>query len=179
MNNEIDFFEDDEQPVQEHFEINSLELAEWAMRKIARARKEIERFDEAAQKIIDKIKARVELLAKPHERTIETMTILLEPWIGIEIAKQGAKKRSYNLIGGKAGYRSNPNSIEIVDEQIAIKWLEENALECIVIKKSISKKAVNELICNTGEVPSGIEVKQGETKFYVTTDVDKIEEEMK
>jgi phage host-nuclease inhibitor protein Gam len=176
--NDIDFFEDDEtKPADEHFRIETLDQAEWAMRKIERARKEIARFDEAAQKVIDKIKARVETLAQTHKHTIESMTTLLEPWVSLEIAKQG-KKRSYNMIGGTAGYRSNPNSIEVTDEAAAIQWLETHwAAGCIVTKKVVVKKAVHDLIKANGEIPDGIEVKPGETKFYVNTDVDLIEEE--
>jgi phage host-nuclease inhibitor protein Gam len=176
--NDIDFFDDDEidTPIHQPFKIETLDQAEWAMRKIERARKEIARFDEAAQKVIDKIKARVEILAKSHKHTIESMTVLLEPWVSLEIAKQG-KKRSYNMIGGTAGYRSSPNSIEITDEAAAIQWLEEHkAIGCVVIKKVVVKKAVHDLIKAKGEIPDGIEVKPGETKFYVNTNVDLIEE---
>lgn len=161
---DLDLFEDD--TTREPFKIDSLELADWAIRKISRAESEITRLELLADSMKKTIDERLSKLKASHVRTIESMTILLEPWANIEIAKQGGKKKSYPLISGRVGFRQSPQSIEIIDEAKAVADVEAKRVPN-GIKKTVSKTAVKEYIKQTGVTPEGVELKIGEVKFYV------------
>lgn len=150
----------------EPFKIDTLELADWAVRKISRAESEITRLELLADSMKKSIDERLKTLTAPHVRTITNMTILLEPWANLEIAKQGGKKKSYSLISGRVGFRQNPQSIEIIDEAKAVADVEQKKIPN-GIKKTVSKTAVKEYIKQTGVTPEGVEVKTGEVNFYV------------
>jgi len=161
---DLDLFEDDTTP--EPFKIDTLELADWAIRKIARAESETTRLELLADSMKKAIDERLKTLTAPHVRTITNMTILLEPWANIEIAKQGGKKKSYSTISGRVGFRQNPQSVEVVDEARAVADVEAKQVPN-GIKKTVSKTAIKEYIKKTGVTPAGIEVKTGAVNFYV------------
>lgn len=171
---DIDLFDDN--AVQEPFKIDSLKLAEWAMRKIERAELEMAKFEAMAKELKSQIDAKLAKLKAPHEHTITNMTVLLEPWISVEIAKQGGKKKSYSLLSGRAGYRQSPQSLNIVDESKAIADVEKRAIPN-GIRKEINISAVKSYIKKTGEIPEGIETKIGAVKFYVQVGPDAITDE--
>ncbi len=100
------------------------------------------------------------------------------------------KKKSVNLLTGKAGYRSSRPTVEFIDEEAAKKWAVKNltvgqlfdatssvdkvplVIECIKeyglekAIKSLNKTPFLEHFMETGELPDGVEFVETQDKFY-------------
>ncbi len=173
--NEIDFFQDDEQTLEQGFVIDTQEKAEWALRKCSTAEARIAENTQIAQALKARIDARLAQINAQPERTLESMTELLRPYAETEVAK-GGKAKSVKLLCGTLGFRTAPASVVVTDETAALAWLEANGhAECIRTKREVSKSEVKALITAKGEVPEGIELKAGDTRFYVETEPLEIE----
>ncbi len=163
---DMELFEEEEKPLAQDFKVDSLEKADWAMRKIGRAEAEIDRFTELAKDMKARIDARLALITGHHQKTIEAMSYLLRPWAEVEIARSG-KARSFKLISGVVGFRQSPERLEVEDADSVISWLESNHREdCIRLKKEVDKTQVKDLIKETGQLPDGCSLKQGDITFF-------------
>jgi len=166
---EIDFYGDEEgfdTPAHENFVIDTLEKAEWALRKKGTAQGEIERMETYAVYLTNRIMQRLEQITKVHRDTVDTMDALLRPWANVEIAKASGRK-SVKLLAGTLGFRSSVPSLLVTDEVAAVKWLKKHKLKAMVrVKEEVKKAEVKKLIEEKGEIPDGVELKPGETRFY-------------
>lgn len=70
----------------------------------------------------------------------------------------------------KLNLKKAREGIEIVDEETAIKWAEENMPDILKIETKLSKTKIMEHLKNTGELPPGVEVKtpDNELSFSIT-----------
>jgi phage host-nuclease inhibitor protein Gam len=167
---DIDFF-DDEAPVQQGFTIDSPEKAEWAGRMIAKARALIQAREDVATILKARIDAKLAAITAQSRKTIEDMTLLLRPFAETELATQGGKKRSVDLLCGRLGFRQSPARLEVDDEAAALAWLEANASDIMIrTKKEVKKADVKKAIEAGGAVPDGVRLVPGEVNFYVETD---------
>lgn len=66
--------------------------------------------------------------------------------------------------GCKFGLRKCPDSVEIKDEELAIKWCEENLKEACKIKITLLKTPIMDCIKTTGSIPAGVEFVSSESK---------------
>ncbi|MBZ5672296.1 MAG: host-nuclease inhibitor Gam family protein [Acidobacteriia bacterium] len=166
----------DEGEASEGFIIDSQERAEWAVRKIARAEARIAVRAAVATKLISEIALRLDAITKADKQTVEYLTSLLEPYGAVEIAKQG-KRKSLKLLGGEIGFRQSPESLVVTDEAAAVAWLKAipGARDCIRVKEEVRKTETKQFIHDSGEVPDGCELRQGETRFYVKAGPEAIE----
>ena len=79
-----------------------------------------------------------------------------------------AKKKSMAYLAGKAGYRKKPDSLEIVDEALAVADAELNMPSAV--KRSILKREVMAQFKKTGEVLGGCRFTKGEDVFFPPID---------
>jgi phage host-nuclease inhibitor protein Gam len=148
------------------FAIDSLNKANWAIAKIAKAEANIATRKLVADKYIKKVIDWVESANKTDKSTVESMTGMLKPWAEVEIAKSG-KAKHVKLMDGEIGYRQNPDRLEIEDEKAALAAVPEN---CKRVKVEIDKVAVKALIKEKGEVFEGCKIVAGDIAWYVKTD---------
>lgn len=149
------------------FRIDSLDKANWAIAKIARAEARRAEREAAAKVYIDRIRAWVDSANKSDIDTADRLTELLRPWAEVEIAKAG-KVKHVKLLGGEIGYRQAPKRLDITDEAAALAAVPES---CKRVKVEIDKTAVKALIETTGEIPAGCDLVAGEIRWYVKTDL--------
>ncbi len=158
--------DDDEEPVAAGFSIDTMDKADWALRKIGRAERNIAQMEHLASALKAKIDARLAEIRKPYDRTVAAMTELLRPWADREMAELGI--RSVKLISGKLAFRQNPAHLEVADEDAAIAWLQaNNHSNAVRIKASVEKNVVKEIIKTSGEIPAGMELVAGDVRFVV------------
>ena len=77
----------------------------------------------------------------------------------------GHKKKSVDLLTGRAGYRTSPDKVEIVDGEAAAEWC---AFQCPEALGTTIKRTtpIKEHIKATGEVPPGIRYVEKQENFY-------------
>jgi phage host-nuclease inhibitor protein Gam len=167
---DLELLDEHDEIVPQGFTVDSLETAEWAMRKKGEAQAEVDRFTAAAEKIkADKcaqIDERLAEILKPHYQTLETMTDFLRPWGTVEVAKANGKK-SVKLLSGVVGFRKSPDSLEVEDEEKATAWLKAHGhADCVRMKETVKKDETKKFIKDKGEVPDACELKKGREEFY-------------
>lgn len=150
----------------EAWHVDSRERAEWAIQKIAFAQKRIDERTENIKKLKARLDERLEEINRADKGAIDFFTHELEPYVARQL--EGQKKKSDNFAFGKAGYRMSGGALEVLEEETAIEYLEENH-GGEGVKKSILKSEVKRLLKMGSEVP-GVEVKEAEQRFYVSPD---------
>jgi phage host-nuclease inhibitor protein Gam len=77
----------------------------------------------------------------------------------------GHKKKSVDLLTGRAGYRTSPDKVEIVDGEAAAEWAAFNCPEAL--GTSIKRTSpIKDYIKATGEIPPGIRYVEKQETFY-------------
>jgi phage host-nuclease inhibitor protein Gam len=166
----LEVFREEEAQAPEGFICDSLSKAEWCLKTKGRAEEEIERFTAMAKQLIEeetyRINMRLAEIIKPHLRTLEDMTTFLRPWSEVEIAKAHGKK-SVKLLSGTVGFRKEPKSLEVEDEEKAVVWLEANGhADCVRVRKTVKKDETKKLIEDKGELPDSCKLMGGGEVFY-------------
>lgn len=172
------------------FTIDNLEKAEWAVRKIARARRHLAEAKELAHAEQSRI---VEWLADEEHRYQQSVEFLEELLARYHrhVLDDDPKAKTIRLPGGELVARKAPDSLLIdeSDERIddTYAWLEANEPAAIVTRRSIDKPTLKrKLVASdkpesggflamdpvTGEVVPGVLFRLGETAFRVKTDGD-------
>jgi phage host-nuclease inhibitor protein Gam len=149
------------------FRVTELSAAAWCMRKAAVAEREIIRRQVYAEAMAQKYKAWAEAENKRDMDTVTIMAEFLRPWVAEQI-KDG-KKRSINLPDGVAGYRKQPDKVDITDEAAALAWAREHCPEAVKVVESVLKTPLKAWIEDNGELPPGVDMSTGDEKFYITT----------
>ena len=147
------------------FSIDSLDKANWAIGKIARAEAKIEQRRLAAVAYKAKLDAWMDDANKADIATVGNLSEMLKPWANVEIAK--GKAKSIKLLGGTVGFRSSPAHLEITDEAAALAALPD---DCKRVKVEVNKTAVKKRIEETGEIPAGCDLVAGDVRWYIQCD---------
>ncbi len=86
-----------------------------------------------------------------------------------DIASHRGKKRSFDYLQGRSGYRAGKDKLVVNDEKAAIEWADNGFLECAIkVTQSILKTPLMDHFKATGEVPDGCEIIEATDKFYPT-----------
>ena len=152
------------EPEQSHFEVTDDDSALWCVGHILTAntkRAAIEAKYKEWKAKIDEWKAH-EL--KEVERTEEHMLGLISPWASRETARQ--KARHIDLPGARIGYRSTPDSVDVINAEEVIDWAKESGADCIRVKEEVDKTALKKLLQKGVDVP-GAALKPGVNRLYV------------
>ncbi len=150
---------------EEGFVIDSLEKAAWAARKYIQAKERMtERWDQA-KGFKEKIDLWYERANVEDENTMSYMMGLLKPYISREVLKL-RKGKTVKAPGVNITLRKKPNRVEVVDEELAIKFCEANQPQIVQVKKSLSKSEINKLL-SQGELIPGVNVTIGEEELQI------------
>lgn len=95
-----------------------------------------------------------------------------------KLADQKGKKKSVDFLTGKAGYRTKPAKITIIDRAAVKAWCEEHCLDALelIVQRTTP---IKEHIESTGEVPPGIEHTPKHDAFFPALLHPSLEEELR
>ena len=145
------------------FAVKDLQTADWAIGKAKYATMQIAEKKAYADFCKKKIDAWLEGETKKHDGTINTMAVLLEPWVRAKL--EGQKEQSIKLPAGKAGFRKTPEKIEM-DQEAFVPMAKELGIP-VQVREYVNKGDVKIYIKNTGHIPDEVVVIQGTDKFYL------------
>jgi Bacteriophage Mu Gam like protein len=172
--------EGEEHQDRERYKIGGPSEADWALRKLAQARKAIQDNFDLARAEIDRITAWHEHVNKPHERDVEYFEAILRNWHDEQVianpdnaeAWKKEKNKTISLPAGKLSVAKNPDSV-VIDEERFIPWALANKPEWVrteyeVVKSDVKKAGgVDEA---TGEIAPGVSVVPGELRWKAVTE---------
>ena len=101
----------------------------------------------------------------PDEKTIESLSGLLTPYVADEL-KHNGKRKSITLFGVTIGFRKQPEKVDIIDTESALSYCETHHPESVIVKKELSKTELKKL-CGKGIFIPGILLDGGQDKLYV------------
>lgn len=149
----------------EAFQVQDMNSAQWAFEQYARAHYTLEQLAEMVKARKKRLDEWLADQAEYYTQTMDRMEDLLKPYISQAVAAD-KKKKSVDFLGGKAGYRSTPQSVLITNEEKVLAWCEEHAPEAI--KKTVRKKELTPYV--KGGIVPGAELVDGTPRFYVSPD---------
>lgn len=153
---------------EEAFVIDSDQKADWALRKIAEAENDAEKWVEYYQ-------AQIEIIKAQTEQQTANLKVMLRHYFDTVPHKITKTTESYPLPSGKLVFKAQQPEYERDDEKV-IEWLKaNNAPQFVKVKESLDwaglKKTVTvmdeNVITEDGEVIPGIKAVQREPIFTV------------
>lgn len=138
--------------------------------------KERTRLEWAAGQVdqqVREIKAWVDSIAEQHRGRIQNQINQLNIRFGedfqqavtADLKAQGGKKKSFDYILGKAGWRKGKDTIDVADEKKAIAHAEMHHPQCV--KSKLDKAAMKALYNDgKGELLDGTSFKPGRQEFF-------------
>lgn len=150
------------------FAIDTIDKANWATRKIAKAERDIRERELVANEYKAKIDKWLAAANKNDLDTVENMTRLLEPYA--EAALKDRREKYVDLFYARVGFRKTPERIEVEDEAAAIAYCEANEPEAVKVEKRILKSKLKD----AAKTP-GVSVTAGENRFYITVNAAELE----
>lgn len=145
-------------------------FAEWYAREVNMRRARIERAKEIIRMMIRQDEQALKLLDREYGDTFESA---VASDIQARNNQTGGTAKSVNLAFGRAGYRTQPEKITIVDEASCLTWLEQHGHRD-AIKRTPLKSAVNQLVKDGQHIP-GVEVTNPGQVFVLTLPKDVLE----
>lgn len=152
-------------------QVNTGNDANVAGRKILLIRKTREELRSKVKELKREIDKR---LKAAEERLVEAENAMMSPLIGWttvhkDIRMAGGLTKTIELDHCKVGFRKSQDSLEVKDEDKAVKFCEARNLP-VRIKKLIDKRAVKDFLKdNEAELdPEIFELKRGTNKFFLT-----------
>lgn len=173
-----EFLDEQQQPEQDGFRIDTKEKADWALRKIARYNSNIEEAKALAQQRIDQINAWLSKEVEENSRQVSFFEAMLQPFAESQI-KPTDKKKILALPSGTLGFRAQQTKITPNDGDVLVNWAEVSAADFVEkkpvvkwgeLKKTLQiKKVDDQLVALTadGEIVPGLTIEEQPDKFYV------------
>jgi phage host-nuclease inhibitor protein Gam len=164
--------ESEEQESQsEGFVVDSLEKAEWCLRKLAKLAQEDAEDEAMAQREIQRIQAWLEARKKPRQQSREFFEEHLRRFHEKLLQDDPKRNKTVKLPHGTLKARKLPDKWEY-DEQAILEWAKANArIEFIRVKAEPDKQAIKQYVKETGEVPPGVTVTTQGIKFDVEVEL--------
>lgn len=148
----------------EAFEIDSLEKASWAFKKIRERKSELEKLQDLAEKE----KANIEAWLTQESRSLIADIEHFETLIQVYFKKERELDPKFKLTTpyGKISTRKSSKLI-VEDEEILKEWIKVNEVPALKVKEEIDKAALKKLFKNgidavTGEVIPGMKIEETE-----------------
>lgn len=162
----IDSDESAQQAQSETFTVDSIEKAEWCMRKLSRLASEDADDEAVAQREIDRINAWLEARKSPRARSREFFEGLLIDYHN-RLLRDDPRAKTVKLPHGTLKSRKLPESFEY-DMEAVVSWAKENGrTEFIRVKEEVVKDEVKRAVKEDGEKVPGVTVLPAGIKFYV------------
>lgn len=164
-------------PTEPGFVIDTLEKAEWAMRKIAWYVRKNREVQELAARRVLQIESWAQKETENIADQIAFFESLLQPWAERELAE--SKRRSIKLPQGTLGFRKSQPKFDR-DEDKLLPWVKDNKPEHLVVRESVDWAGLKKrltvangiAITEEGEVVPGVTVTRVPDKFYVKPEVE-------
>ncbi|WP_371378798.1 host-nuclease inhibitor Gam family protein [Sporomusa aerivorans] len=164
---------------QQGFVIDTMDRADWAVRKIGVYQQKIDEIQALAESRIKHIQDWAEKETQGNLQQIAFFESLIRPFAEQQL--KGSKKRSLNLPSGTVGFRKGGTKFFIDGELVSrkneklTKWVKENAVSFLVIKEEADwdelKKTITVLAGKAatadGEVIPGVVANEQPDSFYV------------
>lgn len=83
-----------------------------------------------------------------------------------DIVAQSSKKRSKDYLTGRAGYRTAPAKVLVLDSKKLIDWCALNLPEAVPMEPRLHLTPLKAYIESTGETPPGCDFRKPELRFY-------------
>jgi phage host-nuclease inhibitor protein Gam len=159
-------YEEKELPEErEEFIIDNQDKANWAAKRILHAQDKIAERKQLAKQYKQRIDSWLADANTPDEKTIESLSGLLSPYVEEELKHNGNRK-SIALFGVTIGFRKQPEKVDIIDSESALSYCETHHPESVIVKKELSKTELKKL-CGKGIFIPGILLDGGQDKLYV------------
>jgi hypothetical protein len=155
----------------EKYKIGGPSEADWALRKLAQARKHIAENVALVTAEIDRLGAWVGEANRSHERDAEYFESILRNWHDEQLAED-PKRKTVSLPGGKLVAAKNPDSIAI-DDEVFIPWAREHAPDWVRTKYEAAKADVKKaggVVPDTGEIAPGVSAIPGDLRWKAVTE---------
>lgn len=156
----------------EGFAVDSMEKAEWALKKIAEHKAECKRIADFANEQIAKIQAWAEEQAEAHENDVKFFEGLLMPFAAAEL--EGKKTKTLKMPSGKMSFKKATTYER--DEKALLAFVKETGMVDFVkveeklnwneMKKSCTVTEDGKLVTEDGEIVPSVRVFVSE-KFSV------------
>jgi len=159
--------EEEQEIVPEGFQVKDLQAADWCMTKMTVANTRLSEAKALKNAAIEKINDWFINYSKDYVNTLDMMEGFLRPFVEERI--QDTKSKTLKMINGKAGFRTTPEKIEIVNEDELVTFAKKENIP-VQVKESVYKKNIKKYIESTGHIPKCINVIPGSEKFYVSTE---------
>lgn len=162
--------EGEEHQDREKYKIGGPSEADWALRKLAQARRRIAENDELARLEEQRLHEWHRQSCEPLERDIEYFESILRNWHEEQL-EADPKRKSVSLPGGKL-VAKNPDSIEVDGEKF-IPWALVNRPDWVRTKHEPEKAAIKQAAAidvTTGEIAPGVTIVPGELRWKAVTE---------
>lgn len=155
--------------VREGWRIESLEAADWALRRLAELQRQVDENNEVCRASVERMKERTRKLNASAERGVAFFAGALQQYAEAhreQLLGKG-KKKSRGLPSGDIGWRTVPEKVAVLDEAAAIAWARAQPVESelLRIREEVSKPALAAHYRETGEVPPGCDVTPAREEF--------------
>ena len=174
----IDYIEPEEATEREAFKVDSIQSAEWCLKKIAWHQKKKAQALEFFQNELAKLEAYLEQVNADHDSSIAYFTGLLKPYAAQEL--DGTSKKTVKLPSGNLSFKKLPPVFVKNDEEL-VEFLRPRFPEYVKVKeepdwKNFKKTCIFDggkvIIPETGEiVPVTSEEKEDSFTVKVNADV--------
>lgn len=147
--------------------IRSVGEADWALERIAQARREMAEVDAQFDAAVQRLEERRAQLRREPQRTVDFFSAHLRMWAeGQKDAICSGKRKSRAMLHGRVGWRAKPLRLVINDTAALREWA--HGLE--YMRESVDTEAVRAHFKAQGEVPPDCSVEGGADTFYVETE---------
>jgi hypothetical protein len=153
----------DPEVAERKFTVDSMESANWVLKKIAQAPDSLSQIQAMADAEYNAIQQRADDLKQAHINTIAFFQTAygpqLEAWAAAELV--GEKKKSKPLIYGKVGFKKSRDKVVVIDEDAAIEWCACNNPEAVktsILTSNLSDEALKK---------DFVHIEPGVDKFYI------------
>ena len=106
--------------------------------------------------------------SKKHLREVERLKLEMRPYIVAITDADPLKRKSVELVAGRAGFREGRERVVIVEPELAMAWLRGNDQRPLRLKEDIDIPELKRLFPQPDVIP-GIKVERGERNFFVET----------
>jgi hypothetical protein len=133
--------EGEEHQDRERWKITDAASADWALRKLAQARRRIDENGQLFAEELDRLGNWLTDANTPHVNDERYFESLLRNWHEEQLADD-PKRKTISLPGGKLEARQNPDSIEITDPDTFFPWALENEPDFVRMKYEPERSAI-------------------------------------
>lgn len=146
------------------FSINNATAANWAISKILNAEEEIEFVKQEMQAAIEKFKLQITGIEQDRKDFEDEFLLELEQWTRNNMQ---SFEKTIKLLQGNVGFKKLPSKSTVNDLDKLSQWASQTNHDVIKTEQKPVMSAINALV-KKGIIPDGVEVADGEERFYVT-----------